>query len=122
MAGVVIVTTPQQVSLQDARRGLAMFLQMGVQVLGVVENMTAFIPPDAPEKRYELFGKGGGQLLADEAAVPLLAQLPMELSVLEGGEAGLPVVLATPQSASAQAFLALARRLRETCALSPALA
>jgi ATP-binding protein involved in chromosome partitioning len=67
MAGVIIVTTPQQVSLQDARRGLAMFLQMGVPVLGVVENMTAFIPPDAPEKRYELFGSGGGQRLAQEA-------------------------------------------------------
>ena len=117
MAGVIIVTTPQQVSLQDARRGLAMFLQMGVPVLGVVENMTAFIPPDAPEKRYELFGRGGGQLLADEAAVPLLAQLPMELAVVSGGDQGLPVVLAAPESASAQAFLALAARLR---ALVPA--
>jgi ATP-binding protein involved in chromosome partitioning len=117
MAGVIIVTTPQQVSLQDARRGLAMFLQMGVPVLGVVENMTAFIPPDAPEKRYELFGSGGGQLLADEAAVPLLAQLPMELAVVSGGDQGLPVVLAAPESASAQAFTALAARLR---ALAPA--
>ena len=117
MAGVIIVTTPQQVSLQDARRGLAMFLQMGVPVLGVVENMTAFIPPDAPEKRYELFGRGGGQRLADEAAVPLLAQLPMELAVVSGGDQGLPVVLAAPESASAQAFGALATRLR---ALVPA--
>ena len=117
MAGVIIVTTPQQVSLQDARRGLAMFLQMGVPVLGVVENMTAFIPPDAPEKRYELFGRGGGQLLAEEAAVPLLAQLPMELAVVSGGDQGLPVVLAAPESASAQAFKALATRLR---ALVPA--
>jgi ATP-binding protein involved in chromosome partitioning len=94
-----------------------MFQQMGVPVLGVVENMTAFIPPDAPEKRYELFGRGGGQLLADEAAVPLLAQLPMELAVVSGGDQGLPVVLAAPESASAQAFLALAARLR---ALVPA--
>ena len=117
MAGVIIVTTPQQVSLQDARRGLAMFRQMGVPVLGVVENMTAFIPPDAPEKRYELFGRGGGQLLAEEAAVPLLAQLPMELAVVSGGDQGLPVVLAAPESASAQAFKALATRLR---ALVPA--
>jgi ATP-binding protein involved in chromosome partitioning len=111
MAGAIIVTTPQQVSLADARRGLAMFLQMGVTVLGVVENMSAFIPPDAPEKRYTLFGSGGGARLAAEAGVPLLAELPLEMPVREGGDAGLPVVLSHPDSASAQAFLALARRI-----------
>ncbi len=122
MAGVVIVTTPQQVSLQDARRGLAMFLQMGVPVLGVVENMTAFIPPDLPDRRYALFGSGGGRTLAEEAGVPLLAQLPMEMPVLEGGERGLPVVLAAPGSASGLAFTSLAQQLAASCALSPALA
>ena len=122
MAGAVIVTTPQQVSLQDARRGLAMFLQMGVPVLGVVENMTAFIPPDLPDRRYPLFGSGGGQRLADEAGVPLLAQLPMEMPVLEGGEQGRPVVLSAPDSASGRAFTELAGRLSAGCALSPALA
>ena len=111
MAGVIIVTTPQQVSLQDARRGLAMFLQMGVPVLGVVENMSAFIPPDAPEKRYALFGSGGGARLAEEAGVPLLAELPLEMPVREGGDAGRPVVLSHPESASAQAFRALAQRI-----------
>ena len=120
MAGVVIVTTPQQVSLQDARRGLAMFLQMGVNVLGVVENMTAFIPPDLPDRRYLLFGSGGGQRLADEADVPLLAQLPMELPVVEAGDAGRPVVLTAPHSASGQAFQVLARQLSERCSISPA--
>jgi ATP-binding protein involved in chromosome partitioning len=122
MAGVLIVTTPQRVSLQDARRGLAMFLQMGVPVLGVVENMSAFVPPDAPDRRYELFGRGGGALLASEADVPLLAQLPMELAVVEGGDRGLPAVLAAPASLTAQAFHDLARRLSESCALRPALA
>ena len=122
MAGVVIVTTPQQVSLQDARRGLAMFEQMGVSVLGVVENMTAFIPPDAPDRRYALFGSGGGERLAQEAGVPLLAQLPMEMPVCEGGDGGRPVVLSAPASASAQAFSALAARLADSCALNPALA
>jgi ATP-binding protein involved in chromosome partitioning len=119
MAGVVIVTTPQQVSLQDARRGLAMFLQMGVTVLGVVENMSAFIPPDAPDKHYALFGSGGGQRLADEAGVPLLAELPLEMSVREGGDSGLPVVISAPESATAQAFMALADRMM---ALTPAAA
>ena len=111
MAGVVIVTTPQQVALADARRGLAMFLQMGVPVLGVVENMSAFIPPDAPDKRYALFGSGGGQRLASEAGVPLLAQLPLEMPVREGGDAGVPVVLSAPESATAHAFRALATAL-----------
>jgi ATP-binding protein involved in chromosome partitioning len=121
MAGVVIVTTPQQVSLQDARRGLAMFLQMGVPVIGVVENMTAFIPPDLPDRRYELFGRGGGGRLSEEAGVPLLAQLPMELPVVNGGDAGLPVVLAAPNSASGAAFRALADQLASVCSLTPAL-
>jgi ATP-binding protein involved in chromosome partitioning len=111
MAGAIIVTTPQLVSLADARRGLAMFLQMGVAVLGVVENMSVFIPPDAPDKRYALFGSGGGSRLAEEAGVPLLAELPLEMPVREGGDAGRPVVLSHPESISAQGFLALARQL-----------
>ena len=111
MAGAIIVTTPQLVSLADARRGLAMFVQMGVSVLGVVENMSVFIPPDAPEKRYALFGSGGGARLAEEAGVPLLAELPLEMPVREGGDAGRPVVLSHPESASAQALMALARRI-----------
>jgi ATP-binding protein involved in chromosome partitioning len=115
MAGVVIVTTPQQVSLQDARRGLAMFLQMGVEVLGVVENMSGFIPPDLPDRRYPIFGQGGGRRLADEAGVPLLVELPLEMAVQEGGDQGLPVVLAAPQSASGRAFLALAADLAARC-------
>ena len=111
MAGVIIVTTPQMVSLQDARRGLAMFRQLGVPLFGVVENMTAFIPPDAPDRRYELFGRGGGQCLAEEADVPLLAQLPMELAVVQGGDAGRPAVLSAPGSLTAAAFRDLAARL-----------
>ncbi|MEY3735630.1 MAG: Protein mrp [Cyanobacteriota bacterium] len=115
MAGVVIVTTPQKVSLQDARRGLAMFRQMGVSVLGVVENMSVFIPPDAPDRRYAIFGSGGGQQLAEEAAVPLLAQLPLEPGVVAGGDGGLPVVLSAPESVSAAAFAALAGELNARC-------
>ena len=64
ISGAIVVTTPQKVSLQDARRGLAMFKQLGVPLLGVVENMSAFIPPDMPSKRYEIFGSGGGNILA----------------------------------------------------------
>ena len=113
MAGVVIVTTPQQVALQDARRGLAMFRQMSIPVFGVVENMSAFIPPDQPEKRYALFGEGGGQSLADEFDTSLLAQIPLEMPVLSGGDQGRPIVISQPDSASAVSFQSLAQRVSE---------
>jgi ATP-binding protein involved in chromosome partitioning len=120
IGGGIVVTTPQQVSLQDARRGLAMFVQMGVPVLGVVENMSWFLPPDLPDRRYALFGSGGGARLADEAGVPLLAQLPMELLVREGGDEGRPIVLAHSSSATAQAFEALAETLSHRLSLDGA--
>ena len=120
IGGGIVVTTPQQVSLQDARRGLAMFVQMGVPVLGVVENMSWFLPPDLPDRRYALFGSGGGARLADEAGVPLLAQLPMELLVREGGDEGRPIVLAHSTSATAQAFAALAETLSHRLSLDGA--
>tara|TARA_Y100001968_G_scaffold333918_1_gene401087 strand:- start:15117 stop:16196 length:1080 start_codon:yes stop_codon:yes gene_type:complete len=109
MAGVIIVTTPQKVSLQDSRRGLAMFKKMNVPVLGVVENMTAFIPPDRPEKRYELFGSGGGKKLAEENNVPLLAQIPMEIHSNYSENADMPIVNKSPDSISAQTFTNLAK-------------
>ena len=112
MAGVVIVTTPQQVAMQDARRGLAMFKQMGVPIFGVVENMSWFSPPDQPERQYPIFGSGGGQRLADEAGVPLLAQIPIELPVQQGGDSGRPVTLSQPDSLAAAAFRDLASNLQ----------
>ncbi len=116
MAGVIIVTTPQKVSLQDARRGLAMFKQMGIKVLGIVENMSAFIPPDQPERRYALFGSGGGEQLALENDTPLLVQIPMEMPVQEGGNEGSPIVHSRPNSASAAAFKQLAKQMLDcTC-------
>ncbi len=111
MSGVVIVTTPQKVSLQDSRRGLAMFKQMDIPILGVVENMSVFIPPDLPNKRYELFGQGGGEQLANENAVPLIAKIPMELNVVSGGNEGWPIVDRHPDSFSAKAFEKLANSI-----------
>ena len=107
--GAIIVTTPQQVSLQDSRRGLAMFKQLGVPLLGVVENMSGFIPPDQPEKKYEIFGKGGGQILADEHKLPLLAQIPIEISVVSESNKGIPIAIGDPQSLSAIVFKELAQ-------------
>ncbi len=111
MAGVVIVTTPQTVSLQDARRGLAMFKQIGVNVLGVVENMSFFVPPDQSERRYALFGEGGGEQLSKETSVPLLAKIPLEMPVQEGGNQGHPIVIQNPDSISAIAFNELSSRV-----------
>ncbi len=111
MAGVLIVTTPQKVSLQDARRGLAMFKQMQIPILGVVENMTAFVPPDQPQKSYPIFGSGGGEALSKESGVPLLAKIPMEMPLQKAGNEGEPLVISLPQSISAKTFIELANKV-----------
>lgn len=111
MAGAVIVTTPQTVSLIDARRGLKMFQQLGVNLLGIVENMSYFIPPDLPEKSYDLFGSGGGTRTAQELNIPLLGCVPLEIALREGGDNGTPIVVAAPESKSAQALVAIAEQI-----------
>ncbi len=110
IAGVVIVTTPQTVSLLDARRGLKMFEQLGVNVLGIVENMSYFIPPDLSDRQYDLFGSGGGEKASKELNVPLLGCVPLEIALREGGDMGIPIVMAAPDSASAQALTAIAQQ------------
>ena len=111
MAGVIIVTTPQNVSLQDSRRGLAMFKQMQIPILGVVENMTYFIPPDQPQKTYPIFGSGGGKQLAEENNVPLLANIPIESDNFSGTGKDLPVVNTSPDSITAKVYLELAETI-----------
>lgn len=111
MAGAVIVTTPQTVALLDARRGLKMFQQLGVPVLGIVENMSYFVPPDMPDKQYDIFGSAGGEKTAQELQVPLLGCVPLEIPLREGGDRGLPIVLAEPDSASAKALTAIAQQV-----------
>jgi ATP-binding protein involved in chromosome partitioning len=111
MAGAVIVTTPQTVSLLDSRRGLKMFQQLGVNVLGILENMSYFIPPDLPEKSYDLFGSGGGEKASKELGVPLLGCIPLEISLREGGDSGIPIVISDPDSVSAQALKAIASQI-----------
>ncbi|WP_008314472.1 iron-sulfur cluster carrier protein ApbC [Leptolyngbya sp. PCC 6406] len=111
MAGAVIVTTPQSVALSDARRGLRMFQQLQVPVLGIVENMSYFIPPDRPDITYDIFGSGGGERTAKELDVPLLGCVPLEMTVREGGDRGLPIVVEHPESASAQALRIIAQNV-----------
>jgi ATP-binding protein involved in chromosome partitioning len=108
--GAVLVTTPQEVALIDVRRALRMFETVAVPVLGVIENMSYFIAPDTGA-RYNIFGEGGGQKLADEYGVPFLGSIPMGLEVREGGDKGVPVVIGQPQSPQAEAFRKVAEEV-----------
>lgn len=90
VTGAVIVTTPQDVALADAKKGIAMFgqAQMNVPVIGLVENMSYFTPAELPENKYYIFGKDGGKRLADEYDIPFLGQIPLVQSIREGGDQG----------------------------------
>lgn len=109
--GAVLVTTPQAVSLSDVRRALKMFEQVSIPVLGVIENMSYFVPPDMPDKRYDIFGTGGGQTLADEYGIKLLGEVPLGMEVRSGGDAGVPVVIGNPDSPQAIAFRTVAEEV-----------
>ena len=113
LTGAVIVSTPQNVALDDARKGVAMFDNVDVPVLGMVENMAYFTPPDLPDRTYYLFGQNGAQNLARELEVPFLGEVPIQQSVREGGDEGRPVVLRDPDSKAAQAFQQVAERTIE---------
>ncbi|MCR4919843.1 MAG: P-loop NTPase [Prevotella sp.] len=110
LTGAVVVSTPQQVALADARKGIDMYRneKVRVPILGLVENMAWFTPAELPDNRYYIFGREGCKRLAEEMGVPLLAQLPLVQSVCESGDSGLPVAAQT-DTMSAQAFLTLAQ-------------
>jgi ATP-binding protein involved in chromosome partitioning len=109
-SGAVVVTTPQEVALQDVYKSLSMAQKVGIPVLGIVENESYFVC-DGCAKRHEIFGSGGGAKAAAYAEAPLLAQIPLEMPIREWGDAGTPVVEAAPSSDGARAFAALAERL-----------
>jgi ATP-binding protein involved in chromosome partitioning len=109
LSGGVIVTLPQQVSLDDARRGLEMFRQLDVPIFGVIENMSYLELPDGT--RMDVFGTGGGERLAAEAGVPFIAAIPMDPTVRQGGDTGKPVVVTEPDSPVAQAMCKAAERI-----------
>ncbi|HEY7313631.1 MAG TPA: Mrp/NBP35 family ATP-binding protein [Gemmataceae bacterium] len=111
LSGAVIVTTPQDVALIDARKGLEMFRQVRVPVLGIVENMSYFEGADG--KRVNLFGHGGGQKLATESGVPFLGEIPIDPRVAECGDQGEPIVHRHPDSTVAKAYQTLATRIVE---------
>ena len=112
ITGAIVVSTPQEVALADARKGISMFTgeKINVPVLGLVENMSCFTPAELPENKYYLFGKEGGKRLAEELNIPLLGQIPIVQSICEGGDSGKPVAL-NPDSITGQAFQKLAENV-----------
>ena len=111
LAGAVVVTTPQEVALIDARKAVAMFGKVNVPVLGIVENMSYFVCP-SDGKRYDIFGTGGGQREAERLGVPLLGQIPIDIPTREAGDRGYPIVEADAEGAVARSFVEVARQLR----------
>jgi len=126
LSGAVIVTTANDLSTVDARKGLKMFEKVNVPVLGVVENMSYFVPPDLPDRRYYIFGQGGGRRIAEELGVDFLGEVPIDPRVVEGGDQGRPIVEFAPDSDAAAAFRELggevARRLAVLAQRTPAIA
>ncbi len=113
LAGAIIVTTPQEVALIDARKASTMFEKVNVPVLGLIENMSYFISPDSG-KRYDIFGAGGGQREAKRLRVPLLGQIPIDIATRESGDRGMPITAEAGDSPIAAEFMKIARGLRET--------
>ncbi|MEP0994848.1 MAG: Mrp/NBP35 family ATP-binding protein, partial [Nitratireductor sp.] len=107
LAGAVIVSTPQDLALIDARKGLNMFRRVDVPVLGIVENMSYFIAPDTG-KRYDIFGHGGAEAEAGRLGVPFLGAVPLEMAIRETSDAGTPVVASDPQGVHAEKYRAIA--------------
>ncbi|OQP82915.1 sodium:proton antiporter [Xanthomonas phaseoli pv. syngonii LMG 9055] len=118
VAGVVIVTTPQDIATLDARKALKMFEKVEVPVLGIVENMAVHTCSNCGHREH-LFGEGGGERMAAQYGVPLLGSLPLEITIREQGDTGQPIVVAAPESVAAKAYLAAASRLAEELGKRP---
>lgn len=112
LTGAIVVTTPQDVALVDARKGVDMFLndKVNVPVLGLIENMSYFTPAELPDNKYYIFGQGGGRRLAEELHLPLLGEVPLVQSIREGGDQGTPIIL-QPGHPAARIFERIAEQL-----------
>jgi ATP-binding protein involved in chromosome partitioning len=109
LSGAVIVTTPQDIALADAIKGLAMFQEVKTTILGIVENMSFFICPHCGE-RSEIFGFGGGERTAERYGVPLLGRIPLEVAIRQGGDLGHPIIVSQPDAPASEAIRAAARQ------------
>src|ERR1700761_1590733 len=121
VTGAVIVTTPQNVALADAKKGIGMFMMSAINVplLGIVENMSYFTPAELPENKYYIFGQGGGERLANQLDVPFLGEIPLVKSISDSGDAGEPIVL-DEYSVQSKAFIDMAKRVAQQVSISNA--
>jgi len=110
LAGAVIITTPQDVSLIDARRGLRMFEKVNVPVLGLIENMSFFVCHKCDE-RHNIFRHGGGKMVSEELGIPFLGEIPIEPDIVLGGDSGVPIVAKNPESVAANAYREVAENM-----------
>jgi ATP-binding protein involved in chromosome partitioning len=109
VAGAIVVTTPQQVSLADTRRAVAMYKKLNIPPLGIVENMSYFVCTHC-QHEANIFGRGGGEQLADEMGIPFIGRIPIYQPIREGSDNGVPLMISEPDSPAARAFMAAAER------------
>ncbi len=117
VAGAVLVTTPQTVSLADTRRAVQMYRKLNIPAIGLIENMSYFVCPGCG-KESDIFGKGGGERLAEEMSVPFLGSIPLHEPVRVGGDSGVPIVESDPDSPPARAIIAAADRVAQQVSIS----
>ena len=116
IAGVVIVSTPQEVSLEDATKAVSMFDKLQVPVFGIIENMSYFIAPDTGQ-RYEIFGHGGAKMAAEELGLEFLGEVPLDQRTREASDVGVPITEMAPDSEQAKAFMAIAEKIAARCSV-----
>ncbi len=117
VAGAVVVTTPQSVSIADTRRAVLMYRKLNIPVLGLIENMSHFVCPDCGHES-DIFGKGGGEQLAAELSVPFLGRIPLYEPVRSGGDTGVPIVIGEPASPASRALIAAAERVAQQVSIA----
>jgi ATP-binding protein involved in chromosome partitioning len=117
VAGSVVVTTPQQVSLADSRRAVAMYKKLNIPPLGLIENMSYFVCPEC-QHEADIFGHGGGEKMAGELGIPFLGRIPIYQPIREGSDAGVPLMISEPDSPASQAFMAAAERMAAQISLA----
>ena len=111
LTGAVVVTTPQEISVADVRRSIAMFERVNVDILGLIENMSYFVPPDMPDKKYYIFGEGGGKQVANEKSLNFLGEVPLNMNMREGNDGGKPIVLSGEDETQANIIKEITDRL-----------
>ncbi len=111
LSGAVIVTTPQEIAVADVRRSIAMFRKVNVEILGVVENMSYFVPPDDPNKKYYIFGEGGGRRVSEELGADFLGEIPFDILTRESNDNGTPVVLREDATVQREVYANIVKKI-----------